>query len=143
MSGVPKNALGFCLRTTMSPGCGAISETISLPLSQVLLISSVDRLFFACQRPKATLLERSSWPGVKCRQMFFPRFGEQFANVMYALPSFGPAAVAKAFDRFENRLRLVADKVVIHVNDKNSRPLAEARPLAVAREGKYFVVTRR
>ena len=60
ISGVPKNALGFCLRTTTSPARGAMSATISFPLSQESDMSSVERLFLACHLPKATVLFLSS-----------------------------------------------------------------------------------
>src|SRR5574338_268595 len=42
--------------------------------------------------------------GVKCRQMFFARFGKQLADMMDAFPALGAATIAKAFDRIENRL---------------------------------------
>ena len=64
VSGVPKKALGFCLRTTTSPFWGAISATISLPFLASSVKSSVPREFLPCQRPKATD-PSSPWPVVK------------------------------------------------------------------------------
>jgi len=48
--------------------------------------------------------------------MFPASFGEQLGYSMNSFPTFLAAAVAKALDRLQYRLRFVANKVIINVN---------------------------
>ena len=62
--------------------------------------------------------------------MFFTRFGEQLADVINPVPSFFAATRAEEFDRLENRLGLVAGKIVIDIDDQQRRALTKTGFLA-------------
>jgi hypothetical protein len=49
--------------------------------------------------------------------MFLSGFTEKLADPMNAFPTFLAAAIAEALYRFENRFGLVADEVVIDIDD--------------------------
>ena len=51
-------------------------------------------------------------------QVLLAGFHKQLADIINSLPAFLAAASAKALDGFENGLRLVADKIVIDVDDQ-------------------------
>ena len=57
------------------------------------------------------------------------------------LPTLGAAAVAPALHRLFDGLRSVADEVVVHIDDKHHRPLAESAALAIPGESKDPLVT--
>jgi len=80
---------------------------------------------------------------VKSRQTLLARRFEQLADAMDSFPSFLAATVAEALDRFENRLRFVADEIIIHVDHQHRRPLAEPRPLAITRFCKDLFISLR
>ena len=78
--------------------------------------------------------------GIKRRQMFFTRFGEQLADVINPVPSFLAATRAETFDRLENRLGLVAGKIVIDIDDQQRRALTETGFLAKPGERKDLFI---
>src|SRR5437867_4184149 len=60
---------------------------------------------------------------------------DQLPDARHPVPGLGPARVAPALDRLQNRLPAVAAEVVVHVDDEQGRPLAEPRPGAVSGRG--------
>jgi len=72
--------------------------------------------------------------------MLFPSFAEQLANRLDAIPTFFTTTGAKAFHRLKDRLRFVAGKIVIDVDDQQRRPLPQTGFLTETRKGKYFFV---
>jgi hypothetical protein len=56
---------------------------------------------------------------VKRRQMFLSRFVEKLSDAPNAFPTFGTTAIAKAPYGFENRFRLIADEIVVDVDDQH------------------------
>jgi hypothetical protein len=61
----------------------------------------------------------------------FSGFTEKLPDPMNAFPALFAAAVAEAFDGFENRFRFVTDEIVVDVDDQHRGSLAEAGSFAV------------
>ena len=81
---------------------------------------------------------------VESGQMFFTRFGEQLADLVNPFPSFLAATCSKTFNRFENRLGLVAGKIIIDIDDEYCGPLTEASFFAkTGKRENFFVACRK
>ena len=118
INGVPKKALGFCLRTTYVTPLrrNLLDNMIALvPLFGHILGRTA--VFCLPSTESDGIGSIIMTGGVKGRQMFLSRFTEKLADPMNALPTFFATAITEALYGLENRFRFIADKVVIYVDD--------------------------
>ncbi len=70
------------------------------------------------------------------RHALRPRRSHKPGNTCHRLPALEAATVAPALDRLFDRLRAIADEVVVDVDHQHDRPFTEPRPATVASAAK-------
>ena len=127
----------------MSCGPGAISATISLPSTLVfgrLRVVLVGAVVLPAPASVVPVVVAPHAGGVDHRNALLVRLLDQRFQIGHRHPGVLAAGVAPALDRFQDRHRPLVAERIVHVDDEQRRPLAEALARAVAGGAEHRLV---